>query len=64
MIHIHSKTSKKKCYIIVATNTYKKGLICNEIKYITRQTMSTSKIQCLAPFLKNYKGMKIIIIEN
>jgi len=26
--------------------------------------MSTSKTQCLAPFLKIYKGMKIIIIEN
>jgi ATP-dependent exoDNAse (exonuclease V) alpha subunit len=64
MINIHSKTSKQKCYIIVATNTYKKGSICNDIKYIIRQTMSTSKTQCLAPFLKIYKGMKIIIIEN
>jgi hypothetical protein len=26
--------------------------------------MSTSKIQCLTPFLKIYKWMKIIIIEN
>jgi hypothetical protein len=64
MIDIHSKTSKQKCYIIVATNTYKKGPICNDIKYIIRQTMSTSKIQCLGPFLKIYKIMKIIIIEN
>jgi len=27
-------------------------------------TMSTCKTQCLTPFLKIYKGMKIIIIEN
>jgi hypothetical protein len=26
--------------------------------------MLTNKIQSLAPFIKNYKGMKIIIIEN
>jgi hypothetical protein len=32
IINIHSKTSKQKCYIIVATNTYKKGPICNDIK--------------------------------
>ncbi len=38
--------------------------ICNDIKYVIRQTMSTSKTQCLAPFLKIYKRMKIIIIEN
>jgi ATP-dependent exoDNAse (exonuclease V) alpha subunit len=50
MIDIHSKTSKQKCYIIVT--------------YIIRQTMSTSKTQCLTPFFKVYKGMKIIIIEN
>jgi hypothetical protein len=64
MIDIYSKTSKQKCYIIVAIYTYKKGPICNDIKYIIRQTMSTSKTQCLAPFLKIYKRMKIIIIEN
>ncbi len=37
MINIHSKTSKQKCYIVVATNTYKKGPICNDIKYIKRK---------------------------
>jgi hypothetical protein len=36
MINIHSKTSKQKCYIIVAIDTYKKGPICNDIKYIIR----------------------------
>jgi hypothetical protein len=51
MIDIHSKTSKQKCYIIVAIDTYKKGQICNDIQYIVRQTMSTIKIQCLAPLL-------------
>ncbi len=64
MIDIYSKTSKQKCYIIVAIYTYKKGPICNDIKYVIKQTMSTSKTQCLAPFLKIYKRMKIIIIEN
>ncbi len=64
MIDIHSKTSKQKCYIIVVTNTYKKGPICNDIKYIIRQIMSTSKIQCLTPFLKTYKGMKVIIAKK
>ncbi len=63
MIDIHSKTSKQKCYIIVAIDTYKKGPICNEIKCIIRQTMSTSRTQCLTPFLKIYKGVKIIITE-
>ncbi len=64
MIDIHSKTSKQKCYIIVPTNTYKKGPISNDIKYIIRQTMFTSKTQCLAPFLKIYEGMKFIITKN
>jgi hypothetical protein len=64
MINIHSKTSKQKCYIIVAINTYKKGSICNDIKYIIIQTMSTSKTQCLTPFLKIYKGLKIIITKK
>jgi hypothetical protein len=63
MIYIHSKTSQKKIYIIVAINTYKKGPICNDIKYIMRQTMSTSKTQCFTPFFKIYKGMKNIITE-
>ncbi len=48
MIYIHSKTSKHNCYIIVTTNTYKKGTIRNGIKH----------------FLKIYKGMKIIITKN
>jgi hypothetical protein len=64
MIDIHSKKSKEKCYIIVTTNTYKKSPICNDIKCIIRQTMSISKTQCLTPFLKIYKGMKIIITKN
>jgi ATP-dependent exoDNAse (exonuclease V) alpha subunit len=64
MIDIHSKTSKQKSYTIVTTDTYKKGQICKDIKYIIRQTMFTSKTQCLESFIKIYKGMKIIIIEN
>jgi hypothetical protein len=64
MIDIHLKTSTQKCYIIIATNTYKKGPICSDIKYIIRQTMSTSKTQCLTSFFKIYKKMNIIIIEN
>ncbi len=50
MIDIHSNTSKQKCYIIVTIDTYKKGPICKYIKYIIRETMFTSKTQCLAPF--------------
>ncbi len=64
MIYIYSKTSKQKCYIVVITNMYKKGPICNNIKYIIRQTMSTNKTQCLAPFLKTYKGMKVVITKK
>jgi hypothetical protein len=64
MIYIHSKTSKQKCYNIVATNRYKKGPICNDIKHIIKQIMSTSKIQCLAPFLKICKRMKITIAKK
>jgi hypothetical protein len=64
MIDIHSKKSKQKCYIIVTINTYKKSPICNDIKYIIKQTMSISKTQCSTPFLTIYKGMKIIITKN
>jgi hypothetical protein len=63
MIDLHSRTSQQICYIIVTTKTYKKGPICNDIKYIIKQIMSTSKTQCLTLFLKIYKGMKIIIIR-
>jgi hypothetical protein len=58
MINIHSKTSKKKCHIIVTIDTYKKDPIYNDIKYIIRQTMSISKTQFLALFVKIYKIMK------
>jgi hypothetical protein len=40
------------------------GPIQKDIKYIIRQTISISKVQYLAPFLKIYKGMKIIVMEN
>jgi hypothetical protein len=43
---------------------YKKGPICNDIKYIIRQIVSISKTQCLTPPLKVYKGMKIIITKK
>ncbi len=36
MIDIHLKMLKQKCYIIVATNTNKKGLICKDIKYVVQ----------------------------
>ncbi len=36
---------------------YKKSPICNDIKHIMKQIVSTSKIQCLTPFLKIYKRM-------
>jgi hypothetical protein len=55
MIDIHSKTSKQKCYTIIANDTYKKNPIPNDIKYIIRQTMSTNKFQFLALFLKIIK---------
>jgi hypothetical protein len=60
MIDIHVFTSKQKCYTIVTTNMYKKGPIRNDIKCIIKQMTSTSKTQCLTPFLKNYKEMKVI----
>jgi len=40
------------------------GPIQKDIKYTIRQTISTSKVQYLAPFFKIYKGMKIIVTEN
>ncbi len=46
---MNSQALKQKCYIILATNTYKKHLIHNDIQYIIRQTMSTSKTQSLTP---------------
>ncbi len=39
-------------------------MIRNDIQYIIRQTMPTSKTQSSVPFLKNYKRMKVIIIKN
>ncbi len=59
MIDIHSKTSNTKCYIIVATNMYKKGPMHNDIECIIRQIMSTTKIQCLTPFFKFHRAMKV-----
>jgi hypothetical protein len=64
MINIHSKTLKQKCYVIIATNTYKKGPIRKDIKYIINWTILTNKTQYLTPFLKIYKGMKVIIMKN
>jgi len=48
-------------YIYMATNTYQKNSIWNDIQYLKKKTILTSKIQNLTPFLKLYKGMKIII---
>ncbi len=48
----------------MATNTYKKKSILSDIQYFIEQTISTSKTQNLAPFLKLYERMKIIIIKN
>jgi hypothetical protein len=45
-------------------HTYKKSLIQIDIQYPIRQIVSTSKIQNLTPFLKLYKGMKVIIMTN
>ncbi len=61
---MNSESSNKKCYAILASNIYKKIPICHDIQYIIRQTMPISKAQNLAPFIKNNKGMKIIIIET
>lgn len=36
MIDIHLKTLKQKCYVIIATNTYKMGPIRKDIKYIIK----------------------------
>jgi len=54
MIDFLKKTSKQKHDTIVSINIYKKCSIHNDIKYITRQTMSTNKTQYLTPFLKIY----------
>jgi hypothetical protein len=64
MIDIHSKTSKQKCYIIVAMYTNKKSPINNDTNYIIRPTMSTNKIHYLTLFFKTYKGMQVIITQN
>jgi hypothetical protein len=45
----------------MATNIYQKNSIWNDIQYLIKKTILTSKIQNLTPFLKLYKGMKIII---
>ncbi len=45
----------------MAINTYKKSSIQNDIQYLIRQIISTSKTQNLTSFLKLYKGMKVII---
>jgi hypothetical protein len=40
------------------------AIIRSDIQYLIRQIISTSKTQNLTPFLKLYKGMKVIITEN
>ncbi len=40
------------------------AIVRSDIQYLIRQIVSTSKTQNLTPFLKLYKGMKIIITEN
>jgi hypothetical protein len=55
---------KQKCYSVITTDTYKKRPIRKDIKYNIRHTLSISKIQYLTPFLKIYKGMKVIITKN
>ncbi len=46
------------------TDIYKKHSIGNNIQYLIKQTVSISTTQNSTPFLKVYKGMKVIIIEN
>jgi hypothetical protein len=58
------KNIQKKCDIIFSIDIYKKCSIHNDIKYIIRQTMSTNKTQYLTPFLKIFKGLKIIITKK
>jgi len=51
--HIIKMNSKKlKCCTIITIDTYLKNLIGSDIQYIIKQTMSISKTQNLAPFLK------------
>jgi hypothetical protein len=64
MIKMNSESSNKTCHTILTTNIYKKIPIYHDIQNITRQTMTISKIQNLIPFIKNYKGMKIIITKT
>jgi len=64
MIKMSLESSNKKCYAILANDIYKKIPIRHDIQYIIRQTMAINKTQNLAPFIKIYKGMKIIIIAT
>jgi len=45
-------SKKLKCCTIITIDTYLKNLIGSDIQYIIKQTMSISKTQNLAPFLK------------
>jgi len=58
------KNIQKKSVTIVTINTYQKSSICNDIKYIIKQTMSISEIQYLTPFFFNYKGSIVIITKK
>jgi hypothetical protein len=48
----------------MAIDIYKKSSIQSDIQYLISQTISTSKTQNLTHFLKLYKRMKVITIEN
>jgi hypothetical protein len=57
------KDNKRYC-IIVAEDSYNNSLLLGYVQFEIRQTYSSKKTQNLHSFLKLFKGMKVVLIEN
>ncbi len=64
MIEYHSKKENSICYTIVAKDTYQNKPLCEDIQFNIRQWVSSSNNNNLYSFLKLYKGMRVMLIEN
>jgi hypothetical protein len=60
----HSSFILSICYTIVAKDTYQNKPLCEDIHFNITQYVSSSNSNNLYLFLKQYKGMKVMFIEN
>jgi len=63
-LHIIQEKEDSICYTIVAKDTYKNKPLCEDIQFNIRRCVSNSNNNILYPFLKQYKCMRVMLIEN